>query len=213
MVEAVEASLRRLRTDYIDLYQSHYPDPDAPVEETMAAFAKLLEQGKVRAIGASNHGVAALRQALAASDELGVPRYQTLQMELSLYERSKFAGELARLSREADLGVIVYYPLASGFLSGKYRSEADFGKSARGGGMAKFLNQRGMGILGALDQVAAAHSAKPAQVAIAWVLAQPGVTAPISSATSPAQLAELIAATEIELSADELGLLDRASAA
>jgi aryl-alcohol dehydrogenase-like predicted oxidoreductase len=212
IVEGAEASLRRLKTDYIDLFQSHYEDPDTTAEETMEAYARLIQQGKVRAVGASNHSAAALRQALAASDRLGLPRYTTMQLELSLYERSKFTPELAEICRVEDLGVIVYFPLASGFLTGKYRTEADFGKSKRGGGMSKYLNARGLRILAALDEAAAAHSSKHAQIAIAWVSAQPGVTAPIASATSVGQLDELMQASRISLTSAELQAFDQAGA-
>jgi aryl-alcohol dehydrogenase-like predicted oxidoreductase len=212
IVRAVEASLRRLQTDYIDLYQSHHEDPNTPLEETMAAFGRLIEQGKVRAIGASNHSAATLRRALAASDALKAARYQVLQIEASLYERSKFAGELADLAAKEKLGVIAYYPLAGGFLTGKYRSEADLDKSKRGTGISKYFNDRGFRILAAMDRVASCNSAKLAQIAVAWLLCQPGITAPISSATSVAQLTDLIEGTRLKLSPDDLELLDNASA-
>jgi len=207
----VEHSLRRLQTDYIDLYQAHTDDDTVPLEETLATFAKLIEQGKVRAIGASNYTAPRLKAALETSARLGLPRYETLQPLYNLVDRS-FEAELAPLCQAEGIGVINYYPLAAGFLSGKYRSEADFGKSARGAGMAKYLNERGLRILAALDEAAAELDATPAQVAVAWVIAQPGVTAPIASATNLAQLADLKRAAELNLSETIIGKLNQASA-
>ncbi|HXN16606.1 MAG TPA: aldo/keto reductase [Usitatibacter sp.] len=212
IVEAAEASLRRLQVDCIDLYQAHNEDPQTPIEETLEAFAQLMRDGKVRAIGASNYTAAGLRRALEASERRGLPRYESLQPLYNLYSRAEFETELAPLAREQQLGVIAYYALASGFLSGKYRSEADLAQSPRGESVKKYLNERGLRILAALDEVAKAKSAKPAQVALAWLIAQPGITAPIASATTRAQLRELIAATQIELDQASLAILDRASA-
>jgi aryl-alcohol dehydrogenase-like predicted oxidoreductase len=209
--QAVEASLRRLRTDYIDLYQSHRDDPNTPVEETMAAYARLIEAGKVRVIGASNFTAARLRDALAASAAAGLPRYESLQPEYNLYDRGGFEGELQQLCVTEGVGVITYFSLARGFLAGKYRSERDLGKSPRGQGVEGYLDARGMRILVALDEAAAEHGATPAQVALAWLIAQPGVTAPIASATTLEQLQDLIAATHLELPAATLARLDAAS--
>jgi aryl-alcohol dehydrogenase-like predicted oxidoreductase len=211
---AVEDSLRRLGTDVIDLYQAHEDDASVPLEDTLGAFARLIEQGKVRAIGASNYSAARLAQALDVSERHGLPRYETLQPEYNLYDRAGFEAQLQPLARERGLGVINYYSLASGFLTGKYRSRADLGKSrARGGAVAKYLDARGLRILAALDAVVAGHrGATPAQVALAWLIARPSIVAPIASATSVAQLQELIAAARLSLSADEIAALDAASA-
>ena len=212
ILQAAEASLRRLHVDCIDLYQSHWDDENTPFEETLGAYEQLLRQGKVRAIGASNLSAARLAQALEVSKSNGLPRYATLQPHYNLYERASFEGELQSLCLRESLGVITYFSLASGFLTGKYRSEADFGKSARGPGMKKFLNPRGMRILDALDEVARRSGATPAQVALAWLMARPGVTAPIASATSPDQLREILRAAQIKLDAEAVAALDRASA-
>jgi aryl-alcohol dehydrogenase-like predicted oxidoreductase len=208
----VERSLERLRTDYIDLYQSHTDDDATPFEETLGAYATLIQQGKVRAIGASNHTAPRLAAALQVSNDRGLPAYQTLQPEYNLYDRAGFEAELEPLCVKEGLGVITYYSLASGFLTGKYRGEQDLGKSARGGGLKGYLNERGNRILAGLDEVAARYSATPASVAIAWLLARPSVTAPIASATSVEQLAALIAGARLALSTADIELLDRASA-
>lgn len=214
IVAAAEDSLRRLQTDVIDLYQSHKDDEETPLEETLGAFAKLIEQGKVRAIGASNYSATRLRQALEISAQQQLPRYEVLQPEYNLYDRAGYEAELEPLIRQEGLGVLSYYSLASGFLSGKYRSAADASKSsARGGSVVgKYLNARGSRILAALDDLAATHSAQPSQVALAWLIARPGLTAPIASATSLPQLAEIMAAARLALSAAELAQLDAASA-
>lgn len=209
---AVEASLRRLQTEYIDLYQSHMDDPDTPLEETLETYAELIQDGKVRAIGASNYSAARLKEALDASARTGLPRYESLQPEYNLYDRAGYEAELEPLCRASGLGVITYFSLAAGFLTGKYRSEADFGKSARGQRMGKYLNERGHRILVALDEVAVQHRAMPAQVALAWLMARPSVTAPIASATSLAQLQDLIAATRLRLDPASIEALDQASA-
>ena len=208
--EEVENSLRRLQVDVIDLYQSHHDDLQTPQEETLAAHAELIRAGKVRAIGASNFSAERLASALKLSAEKGLPRYETMQPHYNLYERSHYEGPLEDLCRREDIGVITYFSLASGFLSGKYRSEADLSKSARGGGMKDRLNPRGLRILDALDQVAEAHGVRPATVALAWLIARPGITAPIASATSPEQLKDQVAATRLTLAADEIRLLDEA---
>ena len=210
---AVEDSLRRLQTDRIDLYQSHDDDPTVSFEETLGAFADLIRAGKVRAIGASNHGAARLAEALDTSDRLGLPRYETLQPLYNLIDREAFEAELAPLAIERGLGVINFYGLARGFLTGKYRSEADLAGSARGAGVrAACFNDRGWRVLAALDEAAAALRATPAQVALAWQLNQPGIAAPIASATSPTQLQELIGAATLSLDAATVDALDRASA-
>jgi len=213
IVAAVEDSLRRLQTDYIDLYLSHYPDPDTPIEETLGAYDTLLRQGKVRAIGCSNYDNAQLRAALDAADAGKLPRYTVLQPEYNLLDRAGFESSLRDLCIAEDLGVITYYSLASGFLSGKYRSAADLGKSARGGRVEKYLDPRGMRVLAALDTVAAETGAKPAEVALAWLIAQRGVTAPIASATSVEQVDSLVRSVSLALSAQQLTLLDQASQA
>ena len=212
ILQAAEASLRRLQVDSIDLYQSHWDDENTPLEETLSAYDTLLRQGKVRAIGASNLTAPRLKQALDTSRSEGLPRYATLQPHYNLYERASFEGELQSLCVREQLGVITYFSLAAGFLTGKYRSEADFGKSARGPGMKKLLNPRGMKILDALDTSAARLRATPAQVALAWLIARPGVTAPIASATNLDQLREILRAATLSLDADAMAALDRASA-
>ena len=211
IVAEVEASLRRLQTDHIDLYQAHTDDPDTPQDETLAAFAELVKAGKVRALGASNFTADRLTSALKISAERKWPRYESLQPHYNLYERAGYEDALEAVCRENGLGVITYFSLASGFLTGKYRTEQDFKKSARGGGMTKFFNARGFLILGALDEIAARYHTKPAQVALAWLLARPTVTAPIASATSIPQLEELMAATRLQLDADAIALLTKAS--
>jgi aryl-alcohol dehydrogenase-like predicted oxidoreductase len=208
---AVEASPKRLQTDYIDLYQSHWDDPDTPIQ-TLATYAEQIEAGKVRVIGASNYGANRLKEALDVSRQAQLPRYESLQPEYNLYQRAGYEAELEPLCRAEQIGVICYFSLASGFLTGKYRSERDFGKSARGHGMDKYLNERGHRILRALDDVALEHEATPAQVTLAWLMARPGLTAPIASATSIDQLQELVGATRLRLEASSVEFLNRASA-
>ena len=211
--QAVEGSLKRLQTDVIDLYQAHEDDASVPLSETLGAFARLIEQGKVRVIGASNYRAERLADALNVSREHGLPRYETLQPEYNLMDRAGYEKELEPLIRKENLGVISYYSLASGFLSGKYRGEDDLAKSqARGGAVKKYLNPRGKQVLSALDDVASAHQATPVQVALAWLMARPGLTAPIASATSTDQLDELLKAMALALSHDEIAQLDLASA-
>jgi len=212
IMKEVEASLRRLQTDVIDLYQAHKDDETVPLEETLGAFAELIKAGKVRAIGASNYSAPRLQQALEVSAREGLPRYETLQPLYNLMDRKVFEEALGPLCRAEGIGVINYYALASGFLSGKYRSEADFGKSKRGGNMGKYLTPRGLKVLAALDAVAGETAATPAQVAIAWLLAKPAVTAPIASATSVEQLEDLLGATALGLSPAQVAALDEASA-
>jgi len=209
---AVEDSLRRLQTDHVDVYFSHIFDPDVPVEETLRAYERLIMAGKVRAIGASNHSAEQLAGALKAADEQGLPRYQVLQPPYSLYHRGDYEGALRNLAISEGLGVITYYSLASGFLTGKYRSSADLGQSPRGSRIEAYLNDRGMRILAALDEVAEAHGAAPAEVALAWLIQREGVTAPIASATRLDQLESLMRSTRLALSAADVELLDKASA-
>jgi aryl-alcohol dehydrogenase-like predicted oxidoreductase len=210
--EAVDDSLRRLRTDRIDLYQSHEDDPKVPLEETLRAFDDLVTAGKVRVIGASNYAATRLADALDTSASKGLARYESMQPEYNLMDRKGFEDDLQPLCVKEQVGVISYYSLASGFLSGKYRSEADLGKSAaRGGRVKTYLGDRGYRVLGALDQVAEAHRATPAQVALAWVMAQPAIAAAIASATSVEQLDDLAKATSLALTEGELATLTTAS--
>jgi aryl-alcohol dehydrogenase-like predicted oxidoreductase len=210
--QACDDSLARLRTDHIDLYQAHKDDPDTPLEETLAAFDELVKEGKVRAIGASNYSAQRLAQALEVSDRIGVARFATLQPEYNLLEREGFERELAPLCAKEGIAVINYFGLARGFLSGKYRSEADFAKSAtRGGGVKKYLNERGLRVLAALDAAAKEWGATTAQVALAWNMAQATIAAPIASATSVAQLEELMGAARLVLDARALAALSASS--
>ncbi|MGN6528336.1 MAG: aldo/keto reductase [Burkholderiaceae bacterium] len=208
--QAVEDSLRRLRTDVIDLYQSHRPDPATPHEETLEAYRRLIAAGKVRAIGCSNFDARQVGDALRVARAGGLPEYQVLQPEYNLHDRAGFDGPLRELAIGEGLGVITYFSLASGFLTGKYRSQADLGKSARGGGMGKYLTPRGLRILAALDEVAARRAATPAEVALAWLMAREGVTAPIASATSVEQLASFARAAALRLDEADRDALDRA---
>lgn len=212
ILRAVDQSLRRLQTDYIDLYQAHRDDAATPLEETARAFDGLIRSGKVRAIGASNFSAARLADALETSRSLGVARYECLQPHYNLLQRLEFESELAALCVREELGVIPYFALASGFLTGKYREATDFARSPRGARMGEMLDDRGRRVLAALDSVAAKHGATPAQVALAWLLAR-GVTAPIASATSIAQLQEILAAARLRLDAQALAELDLASRA
>ena len=211
--QAAEDSLRRLQTDHIDLYQSHDDDTATPFEETFAAFDGLIRAGKVRAIGASNFSAARLAVALDASERLGLPRYETLQPLYNLVDREPYEAALEPLARQRGLGVINFYGLARGFLSGKYRSEADLARSVRGAGIQQaYFNERGFRILAALDASAASSNATPAQVALAWQMARPGITAPIVSATSVEQFGELAGAASLVLDAATVAALDAASA-
>jgi aryl-alcohol dehydrogenase-like predicted oxidoreductase len=213
IVQEVEQSLKRLQTDRIDLYQSHKDDPETPLEETLGTFNELIEQGKIGAIGASNYSAERLKQALQVSKANALASYQTLQPHYNLAERALFEPDLAEVCLEAGIGVIPYYSLAAGFLTGKYRSEADLSKSARGiRGVQTYLNDRGFGILKALDEVAAKIGSNPAQVALSWLTNRPTITAPIASATSLEQLQDLIAGASLELDAESIALLDKASA-
>lgn len=210
--QSVEDSLRRLQTDYIDLYQAHRDDSDTPLQETLATFDALIKEGKVRAIGASNYSAERLAEALKVSADQGLARYETLQPEYNLYDRQGYESGLEKVAQENELGVINYYSLASGFLSGKYRQPEDAKKSKRGEGVVeKYLNERGLRILKALDQVAEASHATPTQVALAWQIARPGITAPIVSVTSLVQLEELSKAAALKLSSDDQNKLSEAS--
>lgn len=211
ILQAAEDSLRRLQTDYIDLYQSHTDDAQTPLEETLEAYAELIKQGKVRAIGASNYTAERLAEALKLGEH-GFPRYESLQPFYNLYDRADYEEELEPLCLENNVGVISYFSLAKGFLSGKYRSESDLSKSVRGQGVKLYLNDRGFRILSALDQVAEQTNATPARVALAWLIARPSITAPIASATNLEQLNDLVEATKLELSPAAIDLLDQASA-
>ena len=212
IVSSVEASLRRLRTDRIDLYFSHFPDPVTPIEETLRAHDALVRDGKVRAIGASNYDAGQLRAALSASEKAGLARYEVIQPEYNLYDRDSYEGPLRELAIAEGLGVITYYSLASGFLTGKYRSQDDLGKSARGTRAGGYLNPRGLRILDSLDEIARAHDAAPGEVAIAWLIARQGVSAPIASATSLEQLEGLVRATQLKLTSADMARLEAASA-
>ena len=211
MLQAVEDSLRRLQTDYIDLYQSHRDDPDTPIEETLSAYAELIKAGKVREIGASNFSADRLAESLKISTEKGLPRYQSLQPLYSLVERGEFEGALEDLCLREKVGVIGFYSLASGFLTGKYRSQADTVGRARGSRVEKYMNDYGFGVVAALDDVSKRYNAKPVQIALAWLIARPSMTAPIASATNLDQLAELLKAAEISLDAAAIQQIDAAS--
>jgi aryl-alcohol dehydrogenase-like predicted oxidoreductase len=213
ILRCAEESLARMNTDYIDLYQSHDDDNETLLEETLSAYDMLLKQGKVRAIGASNYGASRLRETLRISQEKNLPFYCSLQPEYNLFTRQGYESTLEPLCLEKNIAVITYFSLASGFLTGKYRSQADLAKSPRGQGIGKkYLNARGLAILQALDEVAAAHNCTLAPIALAWLLQRESVTAPIVSATNTEQLAEIFQAVEIQLSPDEVQNLDDASA-
>ncbi|MET0184563.1 MAG: aldo/keto reductase [Achromobacter sp.] len=210
---AVDDSLARLHTDYIDLYQSHEDDESTPLADTLGAFAKLIEQGKVRAIGASNYTSIRLSEALIESERHGLPRYESIQPEYNVYSREPYESGIQAVATAQDIGVIPYFALAAGFLTGKYRSAADAGKSLRGKTIVeKYLNPRGERILAALDQVAESSGATLGQVALAWQMAQPGITAPIASATSLEQLNELVAAAHLKLAPADIDVITQASA-
>lgn len=211
ILKEVDNSLKRLQTDYIDLYFSHYDDEKTPVEETLEAYQELIKAGKVRTIGASNFSADRLKESLEASKRAGLPKYEVFQPEYNLYNREQYETTYEPIVQEYQLGVTNYYALASGFLTGKYRSEADLNKSQRGGGIKSFLNDRGFKILEALDQVAERQGSQPASIAIAWLIARPSVTAPIASVTSTEQLKDLEKAANIQLTADDMQMLDQAS--
>jgi aryl-alcohol dehydrogenase-like predicted oxidoreductase len=211
IARAVEDSLTRLQVDAIDLYLSHWPDEAVPYDETLGAYRKLLEQGKIRWCGASNLDAGQVEASLRVASQRKLPRYEVLQPEYNLYDRSSFDGPLRELCLREEIGVITYFSLAKGFLSGKYRGRADLGKSPRGGDVAAYLNQRGERILAALDAVSARNAASQAEVALAWIMAQRGVTAPIASATTIEQTDSLIRAAALRLGADDIRELDQAS--
>jgi aryl-alcohol dehydrogenase-like predicted oxidoreductase len=213
VLRSAERSLNRLQTDTIDLYQAHQDDPDTPLEETLGAFGELVARKKVRAVGASNYSAARLAEALRVSREKNLPRYETLQPNYNLVDRAGYEAELEPQCRSEGLGVIPYYSLAAGFLTGKYRTEADLSKGARGAKVRKrYFNARGLEVLAAVDAVAAQLEASPAQVALAWLMARPGITAPIASATTPEQLEELVGATRLALPPDAVAALSKAGA-
>ncbi len=211
ILQSVESSLKRLQIDTIDLYQAHIDDPNTPLEETLEAFSQLISQGKVRAIGASNYKAERLEAALKVSKDNGFASYECLQPEYNLCERSKFETNLESICLKEKIGVITYFSLARGFLSGKYRSLDDLSQSPRGEGVKKYMDERGFRIIDALHEVANAHNSKPARIALAWLMARPSVTAPIASATRPEQLDDLIEATKLKLAPSEISLLDKAS--
>jgi aryl-alcohol dehydrogenase-like predicted oxidoreductase len=210
IASAVEGSLKRLQTDYIDLYQAHQDDAATPIEETLEAFDRLVKAGKVRAIGASNFSPERLSAALKTSEALGLARYETIQPKFNLYDRHEVEGPLAELTGRKGLGVIPYYGLAAGFLTGKYRTEADLEGRSRGRTVKQYLNDKGQRVLAALDAAAKAVSASPAQVALAWIMAHPSITAPLASATSVEQLTELMGAARLKLPAEVVEALNAA---
>jgi aryl-alcohol dehydrogenase-like predicted oxidoreductase len=212
IIKTVDESLLRLQTDYIDLYYTHIDDGKTPIEETMDAHAQLVKEGKVRHIGASNLSVENLVSSLEYSKKQGIPAYEVYQPHYNLIERSQFETTYAPIISKYNLSVLPYYSLASGFLTGKYRSTDDLGKSPRGGGATQYLNEKGLGILSALDTVSAKHDTQPATIALAWLLSQPQVVAPIVSATSKQQLAVLTEAPNINLDSSDLEVLNQASA-
>lgn len=212
ILQSIEDSLTRLQTDHIDLYQTHYDDPETPIGETLEAYAEIVKSGKVRAIGTSNMTVERLAESINISKQKGFPAYQSLQPEYNLMEREKYETQYAPYVKEHNMGVIPYFALASGFLTGKYRNEKDLEGSSRTKYVARYLNEKGFKILKALDEVAAQYNSKPGTIAIAWVMAQPGITAPIASASNMAQFDDLVAAASVKLDAKALNLLNAVSA-
>lgn len=212
ILKCADDSLRRLKTDYIDLYQSHYDDPETPIPETLEAYDELIKAGKVRWIGASNFSAARLKDSLTIAEQQGLPMYQTFQPEYNLYKRENYEKDFEQFVLDHQLGVINYYALAGGFLTGKYRSEEDLTKSKRGGGIKTYLNDRGFRILKALDEVSEQYNANQASVALAWLIARPSITAPIASVTTLEQLADLTKAANITLNTEDIAILDEASA-
>ncbi|MDP3241347.1 MAG: aldo/keto reductase, partial [Reyranella sp.] len=209
--ESVDASLKRLNTDRIDLFQSHKDDKDTPQEETLSTYAELIKAGKIRCIGASNFDAPRLAEAAKIAKEKGLPRYESLQPHYNLMERGLFEGALEDECLKQGIGVIPYYSLASGFLTGKYRSEADVGTAQRGAGVKKYINPKGTAVLKALDDAAEKNGATLAQVALAWLLQRKSITAPIVSATSLKQLDDVLNSTTLELDPESVAALDRAS--
>jgi aryl-alcohol dehydrogenase-like predicted oxidoreductase len=212
IAQAVDASLKRLQTDYIDLYQAHRDDESTPLEDSLAAFDKLVKAGKVRFIGASNYAGARLAAALETSRKNGLAAYTSLQPHYNLVERHPFESDQLPVVEKYQLGVIPYFSLAAGFLTGKYRRGDDASKAARGGMVKKYLDDWGFGVVDALTEIAAAHRATPARVALAWLLAQPGITAPIASATNDKHLDDLIAAASLQLDSASIKRLNDVSA-
>lgn len=212
ILKACDKSLERLGIEAIDLYFSHWPDPEGTHAETLGAYDKLLKAGKIKAIGASNYDAALLKAALDTSEAEGLPAYQVIQPEYNLYDRSTFEGPLKDLCVEKGIGVVTYFSLAAGFLSGKYRSEADLKGRSRGGMVEKYLTEKGMRLLDVLEDVAGAHSAKPAEVALAWLIGREGVTAPIASATSVEQVESFAKAAALKLSDEDMTRLTEAGA-
>lgn len=212
ILQAAEDSLKRLQTDYIDLYQTHFDDEATPIEETLEAYAQLIKDGKVLHIGASNLSAERLKASLEIAHKNGLPVYETFQPHYNLYEREVFEKDLEKVCLDNNLGVIGYFSLASGFLTGKYRSEADFGKSQRGGGMDKYLDNRGLRILAALDKVAEELNTTPATVALSWLINRPSVTAPIVSATSLNQLDSIIKAPDLQITPQQIDFITQESA-
>jgi len=210
--QAIEDSLKRLKTDYIDLYQSHYDDPDTPIQETLEAYHQLIKEGKVRWIGASNLSPERLTESLEIAKKLNLPKYQTLQPEYNLYQREGYEKNYEQIVLDNGLATINYYALASGFLTGKYRSEEDLSKSQRGRAVKNYLNERGFKILKALDEVSEQYSADQASIALAWLIARPSITAPIVSVTSLAQLEDIKKAATLKLNIEDISILDEASA-
>ncbi len=212
ILQAAEASLGRLQTDYIDLYQSHFDDPDIPLDETLEAYAQLIKQGKVKSIGASNYSAERLSMALQMGKQHDYPGYQCLQTLYNLYDRTDYETNLEPICRRHGVGVITYFSLASGFLSGKYRSASDLSKSSRGGMVGKYLDERGFMILSALNQIAKQLNSTPAAISLAWLMARPGITAPISSVTNLNQMNELVNSVNLKLDHSSMELLNKASA-
>ncbi|MFL5811755.1 MAG: aldo/keto reductase [Flavisolibacter sp.] len=208
IMKAVEASLKRLQTDYIDLYQSHWDDITTPVDETLEAYSQLIKDGKLRYIGASNLSKERLEDSLNASKKNNLPRYQSLQPRYNLYDREEFETQYQQICIRENLAVLPYYGLASGFLTGKYRSAKDLSKSARGGGIQKYLTPRGLKILDTLDSIASRYQTRPATIALAWLMAKPAITAPIASATNTDQLEDLVKAVDLHLDDEAMQLLD-----
>jgi aryl-alcohol dehydrogenase-like predicted oxidoreductase len=213
IMQAVEASLRRLQTDYIDLYQSHEDDFNTPIEETLETYALLVKQGKVRTIGASNFKADRLEKSLEISEKLGYPSYQTLQPQYNLYDRAEFEKDLEPLCLKKNVGVICFYGLAKGFLTGKYRTKEDASNGAHGNRVVtNYMNERGMRILKALDEASKQHSSNPARVALAWLMARPSITAPIASATNLKQMEDLVQSVHLKLNKEDIDSLNTASA-
>jgi aryl-alcohol dehydrogenase-like predicted oxidoreductase len=211
ILQEVDSSLQRLGVDYIDLYFTHWDDNKTPVDETLGAYDKLIQAGKVRWIGASNLSPERLQASLDAHENKGLPKYEVFQPEYNLYDRQHFEQGVGPICTENNIGVICYYSLASGFWSGKYRSEKDLGKSVRGGGVKKYLNERGMGILDALDAISAKHNSTPSSVALAWLMHKPAVTAPIASATKERHVQSFANAASLKLDEGDMQQLDNAS--